>query len=226
MAKFAPAYNISGEKTGHISPLYIAKATAIEKGEVVVFTPATGVAAVAEDFDDPAIGVALEDHDGSTAGRQSGEEIKVQAAPGMVYELKSTNDLTLTGGSTSTAVIATLVPATDDIFIGGYAEVVTCAASADMVGRMLKITDSTGATGTLKFATQAAALAANDKIRLHPGRRAIGTCWDLTSDGTDINYASQTAGAGGMRLVDADPENRLAFYKLALHQLGENAHAI
>jgi hypothetical protein len=206
--------------------LPIVAATAIEKGEVVVFTPAVGVAAVASDFDDPAIGVAIESHDGSTTGRQSGTEIKVQASPSFCYELKSTNDLTLTGGSTTTAVIATLVPATDNIFIGGYIEIVSCAADATFAGKMIKITDSTGATGTLTFGALTAALAADDKIRLHPGRLAMGTCWDLTSGGTDINYCSQTSGAGGMRLVDADPVNKKAYYKLALHQLSANAFAV
>lgn len=226
MAKFKFAYDLNGNFTDNIRPFYIAGTTVIEHGEVVKHTPATGIEAVASDFDDPALGVAVEDHDGSTAGRQSGNELKVSCSPSAVYSLKTTNALTLTGGSTTTAVIATLVPQTDDIFIGGYVEILTCAASADMVGKLIPITDSTGSSGTLTFATQAAAMASGDTIRLYPGKRAIGTAWDLTSDGNDINYLSKTTGASGMKLVDADPKNKKAYFKLDLHQFSASAFAI
>lgn len=55
---FIPAYREGG---GPITarPYYIATTTAIEKGEMVLFTLGVGVAAVAgTDFDDPCIGVA------------------------------------------------------------------------------------------------------------------------------------------------------------------------
>ena len=59
-------------------------------GEIVLFTPGTGIASVAgTDFDDPAIGVAAEAHNGTTAGRQSGTEIKVFDSPTAVFSLRS-----------------------------------------------------------------------------------------------------------------------------------------
>jgi hypothetical protein len=226
LAYFKFAYDLSGDKTEQLKPFYIAGSTAIEKGEIVLFTPGTGIAAVAgTDFDDPAIGVATEAHDGSTAGRQSGTEIKVSCSPTAVYALRSTNVITATGGSTTTFVVAGLLPQTDNLWIDGYLEVVTCAADSSMVGKMIKITDSTGATGTLTFATQPAAFAANDTAYLHPGPLAIGEYgWDLTSDGTDVDW--DTSGGEALQLVDVDPVHKLSFWKLRLHQFGDHPKAI
>jgi len=162
----------------------IASATAIEKGEMVKFTPGTGIVAVGDaDQDDPIRGVSAESHDGSTAdfiGRQTGTKIFVYDDPNDVFELTSTEAQTLTGGSTTTAVISGLLPQTDNLWIEGYVEIVTCAADSDLIGRMVKISDSTGATGTLTLAeTLTAALASGDTIRIHPGRYAIGEYgWD------------------------------------------------
>lgn len=178
--------------------------------------------------DDPYLGVAAENHDGSTAdfiGRQTGTKIKVYDDPNDVFELVSTEAQTLTGGSTTTAVISGLLPQTDDLWNEGYIEIVTCAADSDLIGRMVKISDSTGSTGTLTLAeTLPAALAASDTIRIYPGRYALGEYgWDLNSDGTDIDYTS--SGGESLQLVKADPFVKKAYYKLRLHSKGNDAAA-
>lgn len=210
----------------NIQELPIAAGTAIERGEIVLFTPATGVAAVAgTDFDDPAIGVAVEAHDGSTAGRQSGTVIKVSTHPDTVYSLRHSDLATATGGSTTTFVDSSILPTTDNIWIGGYLQVVSCAADASQNGRMIPITDSTGTGGTITVATQPAAFAAGDTAILHMGKLGIGEYgWDLTSDGTDIDY--DTNGGEAIVLVDTDAERGLTFWKLRLSQFGDHPVAL
>ena len=56
---FRYAYDLNGCSTAKMQELYIATGTVIELGEPVIFTPATGVEAVAHaDLNDPAIGIA------------------------------------------------------------------------------------------------------------------------------------------------------------------------
>jgi hypothetical protein len=177
------------------------------------------------DFDDPAMGVALEPHDGSTAGRQVGTEIKISDSPTAVYGLKSTNIITATGGSTTTFVVSGLLPQTDDLWIGGYIQVVTCAADSSMVGERIKISDSTGASGTLTFSTQRAAFASGDTAYLCPGPLAIGEHgWDLVADGDDVDW--DTNGGEALELVDTDAKNMLSFWKLRLHQFASHPVAL
>jgi hypothetical protein len=190
MSGFYWAGDRNGAKVPIIQPLYIPTATAIEQGEIVMFTPGTGVAAVAgTDFDDPAIGAAINAHPAN-----SGTEIKVSTSPTAVYAHKNGNIITATGGSTTTFVCAGLLPQKNDIWIGGYLEIVTCAADPSLVGKRIKITDSTGATGTLTFDAQTAAFGAGDTARLCPGPLAIGEYgWDLDADGMNVDL--DTSGA-------------------------------
>jgi len=220
MAGFIWAYDLNGSKVPIVKPFVIPTATVIEEGEMTLFTPGTGVAAVAgTDFDDPALGPAINAHPAN-----SGTEIKVSASPTAVYRHKSDNIITATGGSATTFVVAGLLPQTDDLWIGGYLEIVTCAADATMVGRKIKITDSTGATGTLTFATQAAAFAAGDTAKLCPGPLAIREFgWDLDADGMNVDW--DTSGGETLQLVDVDPANMISFWKLRLHQFGNDAAA-
>lgn len=222
MARFIPA--MRGGQQSLIVDLPIATGTAIQRGELVKFTPGTGVVAVAgTDFDDPAIGVALEEHDGSSEG-QTGTTIKVETSPEAVYELRTTFTLTATGGSTTTFVDSTLLPQTDNLWIGSYLEVVTCAADSDQVGKMIKVTDSTGATGTLTFATQPAAFASGDTAYLHAGPLAIGEYgWDLDANGTDVDIT--LSGGEALVLVASDAKNKKSYWKLRLHQFGNDAAA-
>lgn len=225
MAYFKWSYDLSGNKTDQIKPFYIPSATAIEFGEIVLFTPGTGIATVAgTDFDDPAVGVATEEHDGSTSGRQSGNEIKISCSPTGVYALNSTNLITATGGSTTTFVVSGLLPQTDDLWNGGMLKIVSCAADSSLNGTLIPITDSTGSTGTLTFATQTAAFASGDTAYLCPGPLAIGEYgWDLTSDGTDVDW--DTSGGEALQLVDVAPEKMTSYWKFRLHQFGNDAAA-
>jgi hypothetical protein len=55
------AKDLNGSKVPILYPYEIDGSTAIERGEVVLFTPSTGIEAVSgTDFNDPAIGVAVE----------------------------------------------------------------------------------------------------------------------------------------------------------------------
>ena len=155
--------------------------------------------AKATDFDAPAIGVAANAH-----AANSGTGIKVITNPDAVFALESTNIITATGGSTTTFVVNGLLPATNDLWNGGMLKVVSCAADPSMNGKMIPITDSTGIGGTLTFATQQAAFAANDTAYLCPGPLAIGEFgWDLTADATDVDW--DTSGGEALKLVDVAP---------------------
>lgn len=221
---FTWAYDLNGSKVPFIKPLYIPSATVIEKGEIVDFTPGTGVVVLAAptDFDDPAIGVAINAHPAN-----SGNEIKVSISPTAVYASNCSTVLTATGGSTTTFVDSSLAPATDNVWVGGCLEVVTCAADPSMVGKRIRITASTGNTGTLTFDTQPAAFAAGDTARLCPGPLAIGTtAWNLTGDATDVDWGESTNTGAGLVLVDVDPANMKAFFMIRLHRLGNYFAAV
>jgi hypothetical protein len=208
------------------TPYYIAAATAIEFGEVVAFTPGTGVVAGdASDTDAPQLGIAAEAHDGSTTGRQSGTEIKIYDDPNTVFRHYCGNVITATSGSTTTFVVSGLLPQTNDLWIGGYLQIITCAADSNMIGRRIKITDSTGASGTLTFATQQAAFAVGDTAYLCPGPLAIGEYgWDLDADGMNIDW--DTSGGESIVLVGADPANMISRWKFRLHQFGNGPAAL
>lgn len=218
---FKWAYDLNGVKVPFMQPMLIATGTAIELGEAVLYTPAVGVAAVlGTDFDDPAMGVAAEAHDGATAGRQVGTEIKVFNSPSAIFSIKPRVAITATGGSTTTFVDSSLFPATDNYFNGGYIQVLTCAADSTLVGRRIKISDHTGTGGTLTLAeTMPAVFAAGDTAYLCPGAGAVSAFgWDLDSDGTDIDW--ETSGGEALQIVDVDPENFTIYVKFRLHQLG------
>jgi hypothetical protein len=221
MKGFIWAYDLNGAKVPISKPFVIPTATAIEQGELVLHTPGTGIAVVAgTDFDDPFIGAAINAH-----AANSGTEIKVSASPTAVYKHGNGNIVTATGGSATTFVVAGLLPQTDDLWNGGYIQVVTCAADSTLVGKRIKITDSTGATGTLAFATQGAAFAAGDTARLCPGPLAIGEYgWDLDADGMNVDW--DTNGGEALVLVDVDPANMLSFWMARLHQFGNYGKAL
>lgn len=227
MAGLKFAYDLVTGNTEILKPFYVVTTTAIEKGEVVKFTPGTGVVALGDqDQDDPVLGVAAEAHDGSTAGRQKGTEIKVSCSPTACFKVPNLLVITATGGSTTTFVDSNLRPATDDIFNGGYLEVVSCAADSTMVGKMIKITDYTGSGGTITFGTQPAAFASGDTAKLWPGPLAVTTySHNLTSDGTDIDW-EETAAGEAIQIVAADPANKELIVKFRLHQFGTYPKAI
>jgi len=222
MAGFKAVKSLGGNINYQILP--IATATAIEKGELVGYTVGTGVvSASATDLDDPIIGVSLQEHDGASAN-ETGLTLKVASSPNLVLGLRSTHALAVTGGSTTTCVISTLLPQTDNLWIGSYIEVVTCASGIPK-GTMIPVTDSTGTTGSLTIPEQASAFANGDTVILHAGKLAIGEYgWDTTTGGTDIDF--DTSGGEGLRLYDADPENKMMYFMVRLHTFGNDMVAL
>jgi hypothetical protein len=185
-------FNWAGDLNGHKNPIirkmYVADATAIEKGEPLIYTQGTGVAAITAptDFDDPIDGVSLVEK----AANDGVTQIDVSVSPTALYRYKCSKVYTLTGGSTTTAVDSSIVPQTDNFWIGGAIRIVTCAADSSLVGRVVKIADSTGSTGSLALAeTLPAALASGDTIQLCPGYMAEGYLgYDLDSDSMNPDF--------------------------------------
>lgn len=223
------AYDLVTGNTEILKPFYIATGTVIEKGEVVKYTPGVGVVAVGDqDNDDPVLGVATEAHDGVTTGRQVGTEIKVSCSPTACFQLPCSKAITATGGSVTTFVDSNLKPATNDVFNGGYIQIVTCAAdtAGSTIGKMVRISDYTGATGTITVESQPFAFAAGDTVRLYPGPLAITTfSHDLTAGGTDIDFEVAAAGEA-IQIVDADPVSKRLVMKFRLHQFGAHPKAL
>lgn len=222
---FEWAYDLNGSKVPIVKPLPVPAATVVRQGEIVDFTPGTGVinlGADGVDFDGPAVGVAINAHPAN-----SGTVLKVSASPTAVYRHNCAEILTATGGSATTFVIATLVPATNNLWVGGMLEIVTCAADPSMVGKRIPITASTGATGTLTFAAQPAAFAAGDTARLCPGPLALRTTvWNLNATGTNVDWAQNTTTGESLVLVDVDPSNMSAYFMLRLHRFGNGPAAL
>jgi len=221
MKGFRWAYDLNGAKVPFVRSLYIPTATAIEMGEIVLFTPGTGVAVVAgTDFDDPSIGVALYAH-----AANSGYSISVSVSPTAVYSHGNGNTITATGGSTTTFVVAGLLPQTDYLWIGGRLKIIACAADSSLNGKIIEITGSTGSTGTITFDTQAAAFASGDTAYLCPGSRAITEYgWDLDGDGMNIDW--DTSGGSAITLVDVDPDTFTSYWMFRLHQFGNYAKTL
>jgi hypothetical protein len=218
MDGFRYAYSLNGHKRPVLQKFYIPADTAIEQGEPFQYTPGTGVIVHADPatLDDPIVAVAAEAHDGATAGRQSGTEILGFVDPDAVFKYTCEKVYTLTGGSTTTAVDSSLVPQTDKLWIGGAIKIVSCAADSSLNGRVVKISDSKGSTGTLTLAeTLPAALAASDTIRICPGILAKTQSWDLDSDAMNPDFDND--GAGGLILVDSSPLEMVSFWKFTVN---------
>ena len=213
-------------KAAKITPYYIATGTVIELGEMVKFTPGTGIVAIGDaDQDDPYIGVAAEGHDGSTAGRNVGLEILIYDSPTAIFSQKCMNIITATGGSTTTFVVSGLLPQTNDLWNGGYLKIIACAADSSLNGKKIKITDSVGSTGTLTFAVQSGALASGDTAYLCPGPLAITEYgWDLESDGMLIDW--DTSGGEAICIESVDVLNFRCRVFFRLHQFGNGPAAL
>jgi hypothetical protein len=205
MKGFTWSGNKAGHKTPSIRKCYVADATAIEKGEPIIYTPGTGVAPITapDDFDNPIYGVSTVEK----AANDGVTEIEiVEASPYDIFKYKCTKVYTATGGSTTTCVDSSLVPATDNFWIGGAIRIVTCAADSSLVGRIVKISDSTGTGGTLTLAeTLPAALASGDTFQLCPGYMAhdyLG--YDLDSDSMNPDW--DAVGGNVLRIHDTNPD--------------------
>lgn len=184
-------FNWAGDLNGHKNPIirkvYIPTATEIEKGEPINYTQGTGVIVLAAptDFDDPIFGVSMQEHEAN-----SGTELEISTSPTAIYKYKAAKAYTLTDGSTTTAVDSSLLPQTNDFWIGGSIKIISCAADSSLNGRVVKISDSTGSSGLLTLAeTLPATLGAGDTIYLCPGYMAENYLgYDLDSNAMNPDY--------------------------------------
>lgn len=211
-------FNWAGDLNGHKNPLvrkvYIPTATAIEKGEPIDYTQGTGAIVLAgpTDFDDPIFGVSMQEH-----AANSGTSLEISYSPTAIYKYKAAKVYTLTGGSTTTAVDSSLVPQTDNFWIGGAIKIVSCAADSSLVGRVVKIADSTGSSGTLTLAeTLPAALASGDTILLCPGYMAEGYLgYDLDSDAMNPDF--DAIGGNVLRFLWSNPDTMESYWLFERH---------
>lgn len=222
MAGFIWAGDLNGHKNPLIRKVLIPTATAIEKGEPIQFTQGTGVVVLPgpTDFDDPIYGVATAAH-----AANSGTELEINYSPTAIYRYNASKTYTATGGSTTTIVDSSLVPATDDFWIGGAVKVVNCQADSSLNGRIIEITDSTGGTGTLTFAAQEAAFASGDTYQLVPGTYAEGYVgYDLDSDAMNPDYDAN--GGETLQFLYRKAGTMESFWRFILHEFANHVNAL
>ena len=208
MAGFRYAGDLNGSKRKLVRDFLIPTATAIEQGEPVDFTYGTGVIVHAheDDFDDPIVGVATAAH-----AANSGTSIELSYSPTAIYVYKASKTYTATGGSTTTIVDSSLLPQTDDFWINGMIKVISCAADSSLNGLLIPITDSTGSSGTLTFATQAAAFAAGDTYQLCLGNYADGFLgYDLDTDAMNPDF--DAAGGAILKFQYSNPKTMEMYF--------------
>lgn len=217
MKGFIWAGDMNGHKNPIIKKCYVPDATAIEKGEPVNYTQGTGIVVLAgpTDLDDPIYGVSMQEkaaNDGTT-------EIEVSVSPTAIYKYVSATVYTLTGGSTTTAVDSSLLPQTNSFFKGGAIKIVTCAANSALVGRVVRISDSTGASGTLTLAeTLPSALASGDTIKICLGNMAENYLgYDLDSTAMKVDFDAN--GGNVLRFLYANPDAMEMFFTFDRHPI-------
>ncbi len=209
----------------------IGAAVVIEKGEMVKMSGGTVVAIGDADQDDPILGVAANAHDGTTQdGVNNDNKIRVYDHADDIFQIFSKNILTATGGSTTTFVVSGMASGTitehvDDFFNGSVLKIVSCAADSELVGKEIKVTDFTAATGTFTLGeTLPAALASGDTVYLCPGLRVkTAYHYDLVADGNDIDW--DTSGGEAIQIYGSDVRTMTTYVKLRLHQFGNDAAA-
>jgi len=202
MAGFKWAGDLNGHKHPIIRKILIPTATAIEEGEPVSFTAGTGAIVLADPTNqqDAIFGVCTAAH---TAN--SGTELEVSVSPSAIYRYHASKTYTATGGSTTTIVDSSLLPQTDKFWIGGAVKVVSCAADSSLNGKIIKITDSTGSSGTITFATQTAAFASGDTYQICLGNYADGMIgYDLDSDAMNPDF--DTDGGTVLKYLYSNPD--------------------
>ena len=212
---FVWAYDENGHPCPQIRKFVIPDATAIERGEPVQFTQGTGVVVHAgpADLDDPILGVSMNEKEASDGQVQ----LEVSYSPKAVYKYHASKAYTATGGSTTTFVDSSLLPQTDNFWINGAIKIISCAADSSLNGRVVKISDSTGSTGTLTLAeTLPAALASGDTAYLCLGEYAKNHLgYDLDSDAMNPDFDAD--GGNVLRFMHSTPETMDMFFKFEQH---------
>lgn len=215
MKGFKWAYSLVGHKCPTIKKLIVPDATAIENGEPVGFTQGTGVIVLAAptDLDDPVPFVSINEKAASDG------QVKLEVVPteGAVFSYIAQDAYTATGGSTTTFVDSSLQPQVDNFWKGGAIKIVSCAADSSLNGRIVNISASTGATGTLTLAeTLPAALAAGDTAYLCLGEYArdyLG--YDLTADAMHPDF--DAIGGNVLRFIESDPNLMKMYFTFEKH---------
>lgn len=174
------------------------------------------------DFDDPILGVSMQEKEASDGTT----EIEVSYSPTAIYKHKAAKAYTLTGGSTTTAVDSSLVPQTNSFWKGGAIQIVSCAADSTLNGKIVKISDSTGSSGTITLAeTLPAALASGDTIYIVPGYMAKGyTGYDLDSDAMNPDY--DAVGGESLQFLYSNTETMETFWRFVLNEYANHPNAL
>lgn len=222
--KFEYAYDLSGCTYPVIREFNIATNTVIEKGEVVKLVEGFVVAVGDTDQDDPYLGVSVEEHDGTTAGRESGTRIKVYCSPTAVFKCKPNIVSTADSGNATTWVDAEVGAVANDKYNGGILKLTEKAAASTLtapVGYLYKVTDFATSTGTFT-GTFTGNVSAGDKALILPPVGSFG--WDLNANGTNLD--TKANGGESIIIVDVDTENEWVYWKLRLHQFGDYPIAV
>jgi hypothetical protein len=202
---------------------YIDTAAAVVKGSPVVFTVGAGITAYdATDADDPIWGIAAEDHDGSTAGRESGYKILIWDDPDIVFKCIPATLSTVDSGDSTSWVDAEFTGA-DDLFNGGHIVVVsTNSVSGFNVGDVLAITDFANSGGDFTVTGAGGTIAAGITGYVYPGPKA-GNCIAFDAIATTFNNLNmKSAGGETFKIVNVewDPAKKRAtiYFMIRLHQ--------
>lgn len=216
------AFDLSGCTYPVIKEFPIAAITNVSIGEVVGLVAGL-VVEVDSDQDDPVLGVAAENHDGSTAGRQSGKVIKVYCSPSAVFKVKAPT-VVADSGNTTTLVDASYGTVGNDEMNGGNLKLVARGAGSTLTlapGAIVPITDFVTSTGTFTGAFTGGTTA-GDTYKLFP---PVGShTWDLEAAATAIDW--NTTGGEAVQIVGVDMTNDWIFFKFRLHEFGAGPAAI
>lgn len=218
---FEYAYDLSGCAYPVIKEFPIATSTNVSKGEVVALTAGL-VVEVDADQDDPLLGVAAENHDGSSAG-QTGTMIKVYCSPTAVFKTKAPTAVA-DSGNTTTFVDASYGTAANDDFNGGILKLVSLGTSSTLTlapGTLVAITDFATTTGTFT-GTFTGGTTAGDTYLVFPPVGAY--TFDLNAAATDMDL--NTTGGEAIIVVENDTDNGHIYVKIRLHHFGAGVATI
>jgi hypothetical protein len=226
---FTPVKRLGG---GPITPkpYYIATNAAVVKGSPVTYGVTGIVAYDATDADDPIRGIAAEDHDGSTAGRESGTEILIYDDPDIVFACIPATESTTTSGD-ATSWIDSSLTAADDVFNGGHIVITyTNGIAGFKVGDVLTITDFANSGGDCTVSGAGGTIAAGMKGYIYPGYGAINShAFDAIAT-TFNNLDMDTAGGELFNIDDvkwdAAKKRATVLFTIRLHERGNYVVAI
>lgn len=216
------AFDLAGCTYPVIREFPIATGTNVSIGEVVALTAGL-VVEVDADQDDPVLGVAAENHDGSTTGRQTGLVIKVYCSPSAVFKV-SAPTVIADSGLVTTLVDASYGTCGDDEWNGGVLKLVSLGTSSTLTlapGAIVAITDFATSTGTFTGAFTGITCAGDT----YKGFPPVGShTWDLTAAATGIEFNS--TGGSAIQIVGVDTDNDWIYFKFRLHEFGAYPDAV